>query len=62
MTEYSFKDDRRSISTVLISLSKNRHLSSWEKQFVKDIKEYHDDGGFLSDKQLQKLSDLWEKY
>lgn len=59
---YSFHDNRQSISAVLKSLSTDRNLSEWEKKFIADIKEYHDAGGFLSDKQTQKLSDLWEKY
>jgi len=59
---YSFHNNIESIKFVLDDLSKNRHLSDWEKGFIKNVKEYNDDGGFLSEKQLQKLSELWEKY
>jgi len=62
VAEYSFNNNRESIAYVIDSLSDNSHLSEWEKRFIKSIKEYYDDGGFLSDKQSQKLSDLWEKY
>ncbi len=67
MTDYSFKDDIESINYVIGRLSHNPNLSDWEKGFIKSIKEYTDPqkaggSGFLSDKQLQILSDLWEKY
>ena len=62
MTEYSFNNDLKSIDFVINELSHNPKLSDWEKGFIKSIKEYSDNGGFLSDKQIQKLSDLWEKY
>lgn len=62
MTEYSFNNDLKSIDFVMNELSCNPNLSDWEKGFIKSIKEYSDNGGFLSDKQLSKLSDLWEKY
>lgn len=62
MTNYSFKNDTQSITHVINRLSHNHNLSDWEKQFVNNIKEYTINGGFLSIKQLEKLSDLWEKY
>jgi hypothetical protein len=63
MTEYSFNNDSKSIDFVINELSHNPALSDWEDNFIKDIKEYCiNKHGFLSDKQLQKLSDLWEKY
>lgn len=62
MTEYSFNSDLESIDFVMNELSHNPNLSDWEKGFIKDIKKYSDDGGFLSEKQLAVLSNLWEKY
>jgi len=62
MKQYSFKNDYDSITFVIDNLAKNFHLSDWEQRFIHNIKVYNDRGGFLSDKQLQKLSDLWEKY
>lgn len=59
--DYSFKNDRDSIDFVIEQLSHNPKLNDWEKKFIKDIQEYHQHG-WLSDKQLEKLSDLWEKY
>lgn len=60
--KYSFVDDPESIGFVLNRLSDNRNLNDWEKSFIKNIKDYYDRGGFLSAKQKDKLSDLWEKY
>jgi len=62
MTGYSFNQDRNSITFVIHELSHNPQLSDWEDGFIKSIKEHFASGKFLSDKQLQKLSDLWEKY
>ncbi len=62
MSKYSFKNDRQSIKHVIDRLLDNRNLSNWEEGFIGSIKKYYDDGGFLSDKQLQTLSNLWEKY
>jgi len=62
MTDYSFNSDLKSIDFVMNELSHNPKLSDWEKGFIKDIKKYSDNGGFLSERQLNKLSDLWEKY
>ena len=62
MKQYSFKNDYDSITYVIDNLAKNFNLSDWEQRFIHNIKVYNDGGGFLSEKQLQKLSDLWEKY
>lgn len=63
MTEkYSFDNTLDTQKFVIERLSNNIHLSEWEKGFIKSIKEYTDGAGFLSENQLQKLSDLWEKY
>ena len=59
----SFNQDRRSIKFILSELSNNPNLSEWEKGFIKSIKvHYLIDNKYLSKKQEQKLSDLWEKY
>ena len=58
----AFKEDNGSISFVLTQLSNNYRLSNWEKDFVDSIQERFLGGGELSPKQLEKLSDLWEKY
>ncbi len=61
--ELSFNTDRKSVKFVLSELSSNPNLSNWEKDFIKSIKlHYLIDNKFLSDKQYQKLSDLWDKY
>ena len=62
MKTYSFENTLDNQKFVIDRLSHNGHLSQWEKDFIKSIKEYTDNAGFLSEKQLQKLSDLWEKY
>lgn len=62
MTEYSFRDNIESVRVVIVRLSNNPNLSEWERGFIKNVKEYYDGGGFLSDKQKQILSNLWGKY
>lgn len=59
---YSYIDTPDSRRYVLEQLSRNTKLSDWEKSFIENVKEYHSGGGFLSGRQKQKLSDLWEKY
>jgi len=59
----SFHQDRKSINFVIDQLCNNHNLSAWESDFVKSIKiHFTDEGKFLSKKQENKLSDLWEKY
>ena len=63
MAEYSYFDNPESRKHVIDHLFKDsRKLSDWEKKFIKSIKDYTEQGGFLSENQKQKLSDLWEKY
>lgn len=63
MSNYSFHQDRNSMTFVIHELSHNSKLSDWEKKFITSIKEHYvTEGKFLSNKQTQKLSDLWEKY
>lgn len=58
----SFKEDNGSISFVLSQLANNYRLTAWEKDFVDSVQERFLGNGELSPKQLEKLSDLWEKY
>lgn len=63
MSNYSFHQDRNSMTFVIHELSSNLNLSDWEKKFIKSLKQHYVvENKFLSDKQTQKLSDLWEKY
>lgn len=62
MSENSYVDTIESRDFVINRLSENRHLNDWEKNFIQSIKEYTEGGGFLSQNQKDKLSDLWEKY
>jgi len=62
MTDYSFKNDIKSITFVINQLVTNPNLNKWEKGFIKDVKKYNDDGGFLSVDQLKVLSRMWEQY
>ena len=62
MSDYSYIDTIESSHFVINRLLKDRRLSEWEKGFIKSLKDYTDTGGFLSEKQKQKLSDIWEKY
>ena len=59
---YSFKYDNESITFVLNELCYNHNLNDWENKFIRSIKEHFESGKNLSKNQLQKLSDLWEKY
>lgn len=47
---------------IIQRLSENNNLNQWESDFIESIKEQFKNGKKLSDKQLEKLSDLWEKY
>lgn len=59
----SFKEDHASIYFVIDQLNNSRrNMTEWEKQFIESIKIQFDDGLELTGKQLEKLSDLWEKY
>ena len=59
----SFNQDRKSINFVIDQLCSNHNLSAWESDFVKSVrKHFTEEGKFLSKKQENKLSDLWEKY
>ncbi len=58
----AFKEDNGSITFVINNLHNNYRLSNWEKEFIYTIKERFFGGGDLTPKQLEKLSNLWEKY
>jgi len=62
--ELSFKNDNKSIKIVINDLLSHRlFLTEWELKFMTSIEQHYvTENKFLSDKQLQKLSDLWEKY
>ena len=59
---YSFNNDYKSITFVIDTLSHNPKLTGWEKSYINDTKHYTDNGGFLSERQLNILSQIWEKY
>ena len=60
---YSFNNNYQAIETVIDKLSVNKNLNSNEKDFIKNMKSYViDNNGFMSDPQLQFLSDVWDKY
>jgi len=50
------------IDFAIEDLAKNPNLNRWEKTFVDDIKIYVKQGGFLSERQLNILNEIWEKY
>ncbi len=62
MSKLSYIENLEIEKYVIDQLSQNRNLNNWEKGFIKNIKEYTSDSGFLSDKQKNILSDIWEKY
>ena len=61
---YSFKMDRGSVELVINTLSDNkRKMNGWEQKFITDIKRHYiTKNRFMSDKQYESLSRLWEKY
>jgi len=63
MTDYSFKTDKKSVTFVINQLCSNPNLNGWESAFVISIeKHYIAENKFMSDKQYEILSKLWEKY
>lgn len=59
----SFKQDRASTITVIDMLERNPNLNDWEKGFVNNIRQHViTENKFLSTKQEETLSKLWEKY
>ncbi len=62
MKQYAFKTDKNSMAVVLHSLMENKNLNDWEKGFVDNINNRFTGGAFLTENQLQKLSNIWEKY
>ena len=61
---YSFKTDRKSVEFVILRLFGNQHkMTDWEKKFITSVKvHYIDENKFMSDKQYECLSRMWEKY
>lgn len=62
MAKLSYNDSCESEKRVINRLSENIKLNNWEKGFIKNIKEYTEGGGFLSNPQKITLSKIWEKY
>ncbi len=60
--EYSFKTDNNSMATVIKSLNGNNNLNDWERSFIDNISNRFVGGAVITSKQLQTLSDIWEKY
>lgn len=60
---YSFNNNYEAIHTVIKQLSENKNLNNKEKGFIENMKEYviynH---GFMTDPQLEFLSNIWDKY
>ena len=61
---YSFHMNRESVEHVISTLSDNkRKMNDWEQKFITDIKQHYiTKNRFMSDKQYESLSRLWEKY
>ena len=61
---YSFKMNRESVELVVNTLSDNKHkMNDWEQKFITSIKQHYiTENKFMSDKQYEILSRLWEKY
>jgi len=62
MKELSFKTDRNSMAVVLHSLMNNSNLNDWEAGFVDNINNRFLGEAVITKTQLEKLSDIWEKY
>lgn len=58
----SFKTDEKSINIVLTSLLRNNNLNNWEKSFVDNINNKFKANFVLTTNQLEKLSNIWDKY
>jgi len=61
---YSFHMDRESVVLVINTLFDNkRKMNDWEQGFITSIKQHYiTENKFMSDKQYETLSRLWEKY
>ena len=60
---YSFHMDRKSVEFVIRSLERNPRLNDWEKKFITSVcNHYIVENKFMSDKQYETLSTIWEKY
>ena len=62
MMRYSFKTDKNSMAVVFHSLLNNSNLNDWERGFVDSINNKFTAGINLTENQMKKLSDIWEKY
>lgn len=60
---YSFNNNYEDIHKVIKLLIENHNLNEKEKGFIKNMKEYViDNHGFMTDPQLEFLSNIWDKY
>lgn len=41
--------------------SGDEDLSDWERDFIESVQEQWEDYGWLTDKQLEKVLDIWHK-
>ncbi len=66
MTDYSFKNNKESIDYVINRLIEmESKLNEWESGFVYNLKHKRSTytGGYeLSERQLDVLSSMWERY
>lgn len=60
---YSFKNNYEAVHVVINKLSENPNLNATEKNFVNSMKNYViGNKGFMTEPQLNFLSNIWEKY
>lgn len=54
--------DENALEDVINALeSGDEDLSDWERDFVESVQEQWEDYGWLTDKQLEKILDIWHK-
>lgn len=62
-SKYSFHMDRKSVTFVIKELMNNPNLNDWEKGFIQNINEHYIvHNCYMSNKQYEMLSKMWEKY
>lgn len=61
----SFKSNRNlqedHIPMITDCENREQRLTDWERTFIDSIKEYITKGGFLSNRQVERLNEVWEK-
>lgn len=55
--------DRLEEETVMIDdcMKRESRMTPWECDFIQSISEYRDGGGFLSNKQIDILNEIWDR-